>query len=113
MLDQQITGVIRGQGRERTIGELHRGVLPVPIRAVGYAADLDRSHQERERPDTHDDAHDTEHERFEDCLLPHGGALPLGGHERLFGDEDQAGPKHGSSLSAWHDDPFRRYSRSG
>lgn len=108
VLDQQVARAIRGQGRERTIGALHRSALLMPVRAMGYAADLDRSHQERERRDAHDGAHDTERERFEKRFLPHGGALPLRGHERLFGDEDQTGPKHGSSLSARRDGPFRR-----
>jgi len=46
------------------------------------------------------DTYEAEQERFVDRILPHGGALPLRGHECLFGDEDQAGPKHGSYLNA-------------
>jgi hypothetical protein len=80
---------------------------------MGYAADLDCSHQERERPDAHDDAHDTEHDRFENRLFPRGSTLPLRWHERLFGEEDQTRPKHGSSPSAQREGSFRRWARSG
>lgn len=100
VLDQQIVGAIRGQGRWRTVSALRRGVPPVPIRAVGYAADFDYPRQEYKRSGTDDGADDTEHQHFEAPLLPHCGTLPLRGHERLFGDEDQARPKHGSSLDA-------------